>query len=303
MGNDRMFRRYIGVDYSGARTPKSRLDGLAVRCALGDREPVRVPAVTDVPNAVNWTRKELACWLVERLKGSVTTIVGIDHGFSFPTQYFRHYRKETWPDWDRFLNDFQQVWRTDCDCVRVETRYYEQIELMMKGRATGCRFGRGDWKRLTEPDKAKSVFDFMDQAPVAHSTHAGIPWLRYIREQLRKANAKVHFWPFDGWNVEDGYSVVAEVYPALWSELYPNLHGARDRHDLDAYRVARWMSEKDRALLLRSFFRPRLNGLGYAQAAREGWILGVVEPPDLDPRYTPRWRAVRPAKPEFTEGM
>jgi hypothetical protein len=30
------------------------------------------------------------------------------------------------------------------------------------------------------------------------STHAGNPWLRYIRERLGK---RIHFWPFDGWDI------------------------------------------------------------------------------------------------------
>ena len=31
---------------------------------------------------------------------------------------------------------------------------------------------------------------------VAKSTHAGLPWLRYLRQQM---GTRVHFWPFDGW--------------------------------------------------------------------------------------------------------
>src|ERR1700760_1871326 len=49
---------------------------------------------------------------------------------------------------------------------------------------------------------------------VAKSTHAGIPWLQFIRQRL---GARVHFWPFDGWEVPAGRSVIVEVYPRLWS--------------------------------------------------------------------------------------
>jgi hypothetical protein len=55
---------------------------------------------------------------------------------------------------------------------------------------------------------------------VAKSTHAGIPWLRYIRERLGK---RVHFWPFDGWDIPAGPSAVVEVYPALWSRSFAHL--------------------------------------------------------------------------------
>ena len=50
--------------------------------------------------------------------------------------------------------------------------------------------------RLTEERVgAKSVFHFDVPRSVSKSTHAGIPWLRFIRLRL---GARVHFWPFDG---------------------------------------------------------------------------------------------------------
>ena len=65
---------------------------------------------------------------------------------------------------------------------------------------------------LVEPGGAKSVFHFDVQGSVAKSTHSGIPWLRYIRDQLGK---RVHFWPFDGWDVPAGHSAIAEAYQNL----------------------------------------------------------------------------------------
>jgi hypothetical protein len=47
---------------------------------------------------------------------------------------------------------------------------------------------------------AKSVFHFDVPGSVAKSTHAGLPWLRYIRLHV----PTVHFWPFDGWGCPDG---------------------------------------------------------------------------------------------------
>ena len=60
---------------------------------------------------------------------------------------------------------------------------------------------------------AKWVFHSDIQGSVAKSTHAGIPWLRFIRQRL---GARVHFWPFDGWDISPRRSAIAEVYPALW---------------------------------------------------------------------------------------
>ena len=79
--------------------------------------------------------------------------------------------------------------------------------------------GNARWRRLTEERAggAKSVFHFDVQGSVAKSTHAGIPWLRFIRQRLGE---RVHFWPFDGWDIPAGRSAVAEVYPALWSRSF-----------------------------------------------------------------------------------
>jgi len=72
------------------------------------------------------------------------------------------------------------------------------------------------------------MFHFDVQGSVAKSTHAGIPWLRYIRQH---AEAPVHFGPFDGWSVLPNRSVIAEVYPALWSRTFPSAGRTPDQQD------------------------------------------------------------------------
>jgi len=64
--------------------------------------------------------------------------------------------------------------------------------------------GNPSWLRLTEQwtPTAKSLFLFDVQGAVAKSTFAGLPWLRYLRQQC-----KIHFWPFAGWDVPPGRSV------------------------------------------------------------------------------------------------
>src|ERR1700690_3220393 len=93
------------------------------------------------------------------------------------------------------------------------------------------------WRRVTEvrARTAKSVFHFDVQGSVAKSTHAGIPWLRYIRQHVKDY---VHFWPFDGWSLPPNRSVVAEVYPALWSRTFPSAGRTSDQQD--AFSIAKW---------------------------------------------------------------
>ncbi len=116
----------------------------------------------------------------------------------------------------------------------------------------------------------------MDTRKLAHgeiaskSTHAGLPWLRFLRQQLGE---RVHFWPFDGWEPSAARSVIAEVYPALWSRPFPT--DGRNAHQHDAYSVARWMREKDAANELRMYFSPDLTASERTLTSLEGWILGL----------------------------
>jgi hypothetical protein len=83
------FERYIGIDYSGAQTPSSSLKGLRVYYA--DRSTT--PQEVEPPPSPRryWTRRGIAEWLVGRLSEGRPTLVGIDHGFSFPLAYFERY--------------------------------------------------------------------------------------------------------------------------------------------------------------------------------------------------------------------
>ena len=114
------------------------------------------------------------------------------------------------------------------------------------------------------------MFHFDVQGSVAKSTHTGLPWLLYLRRQLGK---RLHFWPFDGWKPPKGKSVIAEVYPSLCNQNYPNQAVSPDQHD--AYCVARWMRESDLAGSLAKCFQPELARDEKIQAKIEGWILGL----------------------------
>jgi len=92
------FVRHIGIDYSGAQTPTASLKGLRVYLAEGAGPPEEVPPPPS-PRKY-WTRKGIAHWLVERLSEKTPTLVGIDHGFSFPLRYFEVHGLE--PDWQPF---------------------------------------------------------------------------------------------------------------------------------------------------------------------------------------------------------
>ena len=128
------------------------------------------------------------------------------------------------------------------------------------------------WRRLVEVrTRAKSVFHFDVPGSVAKSTHAGLPWLHFLRSRV---TAPLHFWPYEGWQPSMGHSLLTEIYPSLWSKLYPHQNRTPDQHD--AYVASRWLQETDQKGELPPYLHPELT-LEEEQIARfEGWILGVL---------------------------
>jgi hypothetical protein len=252
------FTRHIGIDYSGAQSPESRLKALQVYEARDGNTPRKVS--TPAEGAKNWSRLEVAQYCAAAIETGEPVIIGIDHAFSFPLTYMRRFGIETW---DRFLDDFMRHWPT------ADPHTY--VEFVRDGNP---RTGASDELRLCEQwtASAKSVFQFDVQGSVAKSTHAGLPWLLWLRE-MQLTRGRVHFWPFDGFEVPAGKSVVAEVYPSLFRRRYPKERRTADEHD--AWSVAAWLAEMDRRGTLEYYLRPPLS-LPESRIARlEGWILGV----------------------------
>ena len=62
----------------------------------------------------------------------------------------------------------------------------------------------------------------------------------FVRQRLGQ---RIHFWPFDGWEIPPGRPAIAEVYPG-------------DQHD--AFSIAAWLSRADRDGSLAAFLKPDL---------------------------------------------
>jgi hypothetical protein len=247
------FDLYVGVRYSGRKAPKERIDDLLVYAARGDHEPYRELNLGDGEG--RFSRQELAEWLLARLSEDDRVIVGLDHAFSFPQSYMHRHGLESW---EAFLRDFEEHWPTN--------------RLSVKDLLPGLsRLGEADEQRLAGRWTAqpRSVFQFDLQDNAARATHAGLPWLSY----LRRAGERVHFWPFDGFAVPAGKSVVTEVRPARLKHRYGREGLERQEHE--AFAICAWLQDRDRLDLLRPYFEPPLSDLEKQRAALEGWILGV----------------------------
>lgn len=271
------FTLFVGIDYSGAETPSSRLKGLQVCVARpgGPPEPVMTTAMVEKLGRVQrqslpryWSRAEIARWIIGLVRQGERALIGIDHGFSFPDAYFRRYGLASWED---FLADFCRHWPTHGDNTYID---------FIRDRVPGFwndgmepREGRSTELRLCErwTSSAKSVFHFDVQGSVAKSTHAGIPFLARIRAECGHA---VHFWPFDGWLPPEGKTVIAEVYPSIFRNRYPR--DGRSVDEQDAYATARWLAGTASAGNLPRYFDPPLERGERDVAGREGWILGIA---------------------------
>lgn len=250
------FERYIGIDYSGAKSPESRLRGLQVYETDTDGPPKKIsPPARGVKN---WSRREVTQFCQEALQSEQPVIIGIDHSFSLPLSYMERYGLH---NWDVFLRDFMHHWPTHEE--------YTEVEFL---REDNRRTGSSSEFRLCEKwtATAKSTFQFDVQGSVAKSTHAGLPWLLWLRQVTQ---ARVHFWPFDGFDVPKGRSVIAEAYPALYKRRYEKEGRIPDEHD--AWSVAAWLRDADQRGILDNYFHPPLTLPEQKQARLEGWILGV----------------------------
>ena len=138
--------------------------------------------------------------------------------------------------------------------------------------APGQRTGASTEYRLAErwTSSAKSVFLFDVNGSVAKSSHAGIPWLAWLR---REAGDRLHFWPFDGWRPDGRKAVLAEVYPSLLRHRYPREDRSPDEQD--AFAVAAWLADMQGRGALQDYFAPPLTGAERRIASLEGWIFGV----------------------------
>jgi hypothetical protein len=249
------FNRFIGIDYSGAATPVTPLPGLRIFEARGVESPLEVRPEKNL--ARHWTRQGVAEWILDAVLTGEPLLIGIDHGFSFPATYFDRYGLSS--DWRLFLMDFCRHWPTD----QKETT----VRSLREGNP---RSGNSKARRHIEIlAKAKSVFHFDVPGSVASSTHAGLPWLFWLRQ---KAGASLHFWPYDGTTVPQGRSVIAEAYPALWFRSGCPENWSRDQWD--AFLIAEALAGAARSGLLCSWLTPQWPEHLNEVIEREGWILG-----------------------------
>ena len=176
------FARIIGIDYSGAETPTASLKGLRVYLAEGDAPPVEVlppPSPTQILDPQGH----------RRMAGGTAGRGCADAGRHRPRLFVSAALfRDAWPA-ARLAAPSSTISSATGRPTRITSM---SISCATASRGNGAaRMGNARWRRLTEERAggAKSVFHFDVQGSVAKSTHAGIPWLRFIRQRLGAARA------------------------------------------------------------------------------------------------------------------
>lgn len=265
MHQARRFERHIGIDYSGAKTSDDPLPGLRVFVALGDdaASEVRSPG----RRSGHWTRRELAHWLRDELMHGQPTCVGIDHGLSVPLDYWQAHGLSG--SWAAFLHDFNTHWDSRPPGLSVDDL---RLSALHPARQ---RQGSARWRRRCEQAcRAKSVFHFGCPGSVAKSTHAGLPWVAWLKAELGE---RLLVWPMEGWMPRAGAHMLFEAYPSFYADqVAVRSFGCRDQ--FDAYAVATWLATQDRAGRLDDWLTPPADPATARVAEQEGWLLGVPWP-------------------------
>ena len=254
-----MFKNFIGIDYSGAKNPISRLAQLQVYLSDGRDPPRKVEPLQK--GKKNWCRQEVASYIRQILISQNETIIGIDHGLSFPYAYFI---RNNLKNWHQMLRSFSEKWMTNAEYSTVD-----------EARARVGSPGGSTEYRLTEKwtSSAKSVFHFDVQGSVAKSTHAGLPWINEMYGN-KEITERTHFWPFDGFDVKPGKNVVAEIFPSSFRRRYEKKGRSSDEHD--AFVVSAWLRDTCLSGNLKTYFKPLLSESEKRKVLLEGWILGVL---------------------------
>ena len=268
-GRDQIGMRPGGVPFRGAASrPGGRPQ---VRRVPGAARPQRwdSPGRSADGAPVHWNRREVAECLRDEVRRGTRLLAGIDHGFSLPVAHFGRHQLDAWPD---FLNEFTAQWPTHQERVSVNKVWRHQVRQRNSPWAPRQRKDPVEVQRLTERWTAapRGMLLFEAPGPAAKAAHAGIPWLKWLRDEVGE---RLHFWPFDGWELPADKAVIVEVHPAIFRRRY----GPEQREAVgqDAYATARWMADMAGRSALAACFNPPLTPMERHLAELEGWMLGV----------------------------
>jgi hypothetical protein len=205
------FRRFIAVDWSGARDTGRGLPGIQVAAC---REGGAAPALVDNPGGGAWRRSDVISWLAAETLRDAPILVGFDFAFAFPYCEGGAYLGGVEPD----LGTPAALWRL-VDSVSTDEPEYYGRPFSADPRFASAFWTNGkrpagfdDRQRLTEVHcsgqgggNPESVFKLVGAKQVGLGSLAGMRVLARLRCQN-----DVSIWPFQD---ADTDCVCVEIFP------------------------------------------------------------------------------------------
>jgi hypothetical protein len=205
------FRRYVAIDWSGARDRGRGLPGIQVAACGNGRS---APAIVSNPRGGAWRRSDIVAWLSAAAGGDGPVLVGFDFAFAFP-----------YCDDGSYLPGVRLDEETPAALWRlVETLSGDAAELYGGGFARDPRFAGAFWRHGPRPSDfderhrrtevscrrqgggaPETVFKLVGAKQVGLGSMAGMRVLARLRRQ-----AAVSIWPFDR---PDTRCVCVEIFP------------------------------------------------------------------------------------------
>ncbi len=208
------FRRFIAIDWSGARDPGRGLEGLQVAACEPGAAP---PDLVTNPAGGAWRRSHIARWLLAEARRAGPLLAGFDFAFAFPFCDVGAYM----PGTDCAREGPFDLWEL-VDEVSLEQPDFYAGAFVEDGRFANAfwirgpqprRFaGRCRWTekrcRIQGLGRPETVFKLIGGKQVGKGSLAGMRVLRHLR---RNGGGAVRVWPFD--EIGDGNCVCVEIFP------------------------------------------------------------------------------------------
>jgi hypothetical protein len=287
------FERFIGVDWSGARSEDE-----PVSLAIAEATPGSVAALVASPRSRSrkWSRLQAREFLAQRLKpGEPRSLVAIDMAFGLP-----------WGS-DRALFGVHG-WRALIDAMAKEHALAPAVGAAGSARATAARINarftdgapfrtdatRNDARFYRDHGVAyyRQVESLVPQAisawylgsggTVGFHTIAGMYTLSLLLAARDRGELSFRVWPHEGITLAEHGHVLAECYPAAMAAKARAVPTGTSPDERDALGIVGWLLDRAAANTLgRSFALGelpfgRVEGVPWGeQIVFEGWMLGA----------------------------
>lgn len=284
-----LFDVYIAVDFSGSKSRVQQMHGIAI---AENERGAHSRVQTDT-----FTRKEVVSYLLERIihhnANGKRVLCGFDFQYSFPKGFWSALTglPETWTNilqgMVEGVADLPPITEEpESNARKWANNANQRIALLLQTKAGpfwGPHFFQGtDPKfsfshasfeefRLVEKriKGCKPIFKIGGLGTVGLQSLCGMPYLPHIRTVCLERHIRLHCWPFDGWRPQGSAHSLVEWYPAIQNQ-------GQKSHGNDALACVEWARDMDDQGRLSTYFVPRLSKPEKAQAALEGWVLGII---------------------------